>query len=100
MYHDAWYCECQIRGLPVSMQETAPIVNKIMPIPILGNHFQFNESMCTTCSNIYPVDILVVDNPASVSLGEGGKESASHIGQETSYSISGFALLFDRIDIS
>jgi hypothetical protein len=45
----------------------------MMPILILGNHFQFIEDMCTTCSNIYPVDILVVDNPASVSLGAGGR---------------------------
>ena len=44
-----------------------------MPILILGNHSQFIENMCTTCSNVYSVDIWVVDNRASVSSGAEGR---------------------------
>jgi hypothetical protein len=58
-----------------------------MPILTLGNHFQFVEGVCTTSSNIYSVDIWVVGNPAFLSRGREGGLSASHIGQETSYSI-------------
>jgi len=44
-----------------------------MPILILGHDFQFINGICTPCSNIYPVDVWVVENPASVSSGAGGR---------------------------
>jgi hypothetical protein len=71
-----------------------------MPTLTLGNHLEFIEGVCTTSSNIYSVDIWVVDNPSFLSWGREGGLSASHIGQGTSYSILDFALLSGRSDIS